>query len=358
MTVVVESSTDQVAAALNGGVFPIPADVAADNAARAARVEEPIKGVPITPEKPEPKEPAKPDPDDEEGEDGLTPRQKKEFTASMQKTIAKKHRMQKEAEELAANEYNRGQLAEQRAQQLAQENAQLKERLKPATPVVEEAKAPKRDDFETDEAYEDARVDYRVDQKLKTQHAQEETRRQEQHKQEVLQHAAARIERAIELVPDFKEVTEAQDVQVPEFIAGYMQESDMFAEIGYHFAKNPDILKKLTEFTANIRPGTPEFTKAVTRQLVELGKIESTLTPFSKEKVNSGEEEPRPNGTKPSTETGTAPSKPRIQAPIIRPLNGGSAAQVEKDEGEMKSSEVITAWQRKHGVKLTARKRH
>jgi DNA repair ATPase RecN len=276
----------------------------------------------------------------------------------MQKTIAKKHRMQKEAEEFAAAQYNQNKLAEQRAEALAHENAQLKERLKPQEPKVEEVKVPKREDFDTDEAYEDARVDYRVDQKLKAQSAEAETRRREQQQQEVVQHAVARIERAMELVPDFKEVTESQDVAVPEFIASYMQESDMFAELGYHFAKHPDVLQKLTEFTANIRPGTQEYSKAVTRQLVEVGKIESTLSPFASPASKNGAEPSQKNGEKPSTETGSAPSKPRVQAPIIRPLNAGSAAQVGKAPEDMSTPETITAWQRKHGVKLTARKRH
>ena len=129
MAIVVESSTDQVEAALNGGKFPVPADVSADNAARAAKAE----GKEVAEEaKPEAVDVAKEaqkavdEIDDTEGEDGLTPRQKREFTKSMLATIAKKHRAQREAEELATTEYNRGRLAEQRAEQLARENERLK----------------------------------------------------------------------------------------------------------------------------------------------------------------------------------------------------------------------------------------
>jgi hypothetical protein len=121
-------------------------------------------------------------------------------------------------------------------------------------------------------------------------------------------------------------------------------------------------LERLTKITEGVKENTPAFQKAVTKQLVELGKIESTLTPFVKvepeAKVEDGIKPSPPTGAKPESETGSTPSKPRVQAPIIAPLNGGSAAQVEKDEADMTGSQVITAWQKKHGVVLTARKRH
>lgn len=359
MTVTVLDSADLVEAVTTGNI-PVPKGIAEDNAAQAAKREAATDTKVDAKPTDKAAEPAKvetaaePEADDIEGEDGLTPRQKKEFTQSMLKTIAKKHRRQMEAEELATSEYNRGKLAEQRAADLAAENAKLKEQLNPK-PLVEEAKPPKRDDFETDEAYDDARIDYRADQRISAQRAEEAAQRETARQAQVVETAKARIAHALDIVPDYAEVTEAVDVKVPEFVSSYMQESEMFAELGYHFAKNPDVVKKLTEFTANVRPGTKEFTKAVTRQLVELGKIESTLQPFAP--VAKVKSEPK-NGVEPSTETGSAPSKPRIQAPIIRPLNGGSAAQVEKDEGEMKTPEVITSWQKKHGVQLTARKRH
>lgn len=368
MSVTVLDSADLVQSVITG-VIPVPKGVAEDNASQAAKMaareDKPIIGEPEkAPEKPA--EPAKPteEPtegeDDVEGEDGLTPRQKRDFTKSMLATIARKHRAQRDAEELATSEYNRGRLAEQRNETLTRELARLKEQLQP--PPAEEAKAPARADFETDQAFQDAVIDYRVDQRLKAQVAADVKRLEEQQQQEMIQHAAARIERAIELVPDFKEATEAVDMAVPPHIARYMQGSEMFAELGYHFAKHPEVLQKLTEFTANIRVGSEKYVDAITRSLVEVGKIESKLSPFSKEKVKNGEdviEEPsRSNGTEPSTQTGTSPSKPRVQAPIIRPLNAGSGAQVGKSPEDMSTSETITAWQRKHGVKLTARKRH
>src|ERR1700760_1568832 len=93
MTVVVENAMDQVEAYTKGnGVFPVPPEVAADNAKQAAKTEEPTKEEPkVEVKAEEPKPEVKAEDDDVEGEDGLTPRQKREFTKAMQATIGKKH---------------------------------------------------------------------------------------------------------------------------------------------------------------------------------------------------------------------------------------------------------------------------
>jgi hypothetical protein len=363
MTVTVLDSAHLVEA-VTTGVIPVPAGVAEDNAAQAAKAQ---KGQqpgadPAVVKTQEPAASAKDDqaeidPDEVEGEDGLTPRQKREFTKSMLATIAKKHRQQKEAEELATSEYNRGRLAEERAERLERENAALKRQMAPPAAAAESA-PPKREAFASDAAYQDALIDYRVDERLKAQALEEAKRRDAEAQAQLIQQAAARIDAARALVPDFDEVTQANEAPVPAHIGGYMQESEMFAELGYYFAKNPGELEKLTALTADLTPGTPAFVRGVTRSLVELGKIESKLQPFaSLAKVDDP-----PNGTAPSRagtpETGSAPSKPRNQAPIIRPLTAGSANQVGKDEKDMKPSEVINHWERKHGTRLTARKRH
>jgi hypothetical protein len=366
MTVVVESSVDQIAALTNGGVFPVPAGVAEDNAAQAAKkeakndagkdnkgsVQASESGSPFTAAAVDSPKEAKPDDkaleaDDIEGEDGLTPREKREFTKSMLATIAKKHRRQKEAEELATAQYNERQLAVERAETLARENAQLKERLKPA--AVAEAKAPERKDFETDQAYTDAVIDFKVDQRLKVKAAEDAQRANEQAQQELRARAVARIERAIELVPDFKEVTEAVDWPTPPVVATYMQKSPLFAELGYYLAAHPEAREKIDSLSPD-------------EQLVEIGEIKSRLQPFAKAepaaKVDDGATPSQETAIKVEPETGSAPSKPRVQAPIIKPLSSGSATQVGKDEAQMSSGQVVTAWQKKHGVVLTARKRH
>ena len=369
MAVVVESSTDQVEAALNGGKFPVPADVAADNAARAAKSaagkgdESPKTEVAPKVDNPDPVKEAQKaadELDDVEGEDGLTPRQKREFTKSMLSTIAKKHRAQKEAEEFAASQYNQKTLAEQRAEQLARENADLKAKLAPA-PKEPELKIPAREDFKTDQEYWDAIVDYRVEKKLQVSQAEAERERQAQHEAQVIATATERVTAARELVPDFEEVCASVTKEIPLFVAAHMRESELIGELTYFFGQNPSELDRLGKFTAGVREGTRAYSDAIRKQLVELGKIESKLTPFARAKVENAStaSQSKPtDGTKAESANGSAPSKPRVQAPIIEPLNGGSASQVERDEADLTGSQVITRWQKKHGVTLTARKRH
>src|SRR5882672_113538 len=116
VTVTVLDSADLVEAVTTGKI-PVPKGIAEDNKLQAAKREaanvDPDAKVtenPAAPAKVE--EVAESKEDDIEGEDGLTPRQKREFTESMLKTIGKKHRRQMEAEEFATAQYNERQLAE------------------------------------------------------------------------------------------------------------------------------------------------------------------------------------------------------------------------------------------------------
>ncbi|MDE2021001.1 MAG: hypothetical protein KGJ13_11745, partial [Patescibacteria group bacterium] len=158
------------------------------------------------------------DPDDVEGEDGLTPRQKRDFTPRMLKTIGKKHRQMKEAEEFAAAQYNERKLAEQRA-------AELERQLAAARPQVEEQqqvqKEPQPDDFKTQKEYLDAVVDYKVAQQIAVRESQRAYA-------DMINSAKSRINKAIELVPDYQAVIDKSgDIPVPPAISGYMQKSPM-----------------------------------------------------------------------------------------------------------------------------------
>lgn len=369
MTIQVLNSTDQ-AEAITTGVIPVPPEVQADNEAQAAK-KEAAKNPEKAKEAKESK--ARPelskdelaamdnpdDPDNVEGEDGLTPRQKRIFTESMQKTIAKKHRQAKSAEELATRQYNEKVLAEQRAENLARELEAIRAKAKPPEPAVIEAKPPQRGDFETDDAYQDAVVDYKVDQRLKRQEAEQEARRQEQQQAEIMAQATARVERARELVPDWQETVNAISTEIPPHLGGYLEQSELLPELSYHLAKNPKEFARIVGYTEGLKEGSPAWQKAAARSLVDLGKIEATLSPFAKAESAKTAEAKASNGAEPSTtETGTAPSKPRVAAPIIRPLNTGSAPQTEKPEAEMSAIEARQAWEKKNGISLTARKRH
>jgi len=338
-----------------------------------ADAQEPIPGVPVTPEKPAEQKPDKPngkpapkagesdpepDPEDVEDENGLTLRQKRELSAKMLKAIGKKHRELKEAEEFAAVQYRERRLSESRVQAIERELADLKAKAQPPAPTAEESK-PQRAKFATDEAYWEAMTDWRVDQKLKAQAEEQDRAAAERRAAEILEVAKGRISKALELVPDFRDVTEAVDTEVPPVVAGYMQKSEMFAELGYHLAKNPDLLAKLAKLPPD-------------EQLVTIGKIESTLKPF--EASRTADDSKAQDGTKPSKsastngqqnsaassddETDISPSRARAAAPVIKPLNGSGGAAVEVDPRDMNTREMINDYAKKHHVNLSLRKRH
>jgi hypothetical protein len=156
------------------------------------------------------------------------------------------------------------------------------------------------------------------------------------------------FKRAAELVPDF-DATVNKPLTYPQSVATYLRESDMFAELGYHFAKNPEALEKLS--------GLPPV-----RQLVELGKIEARLAPFGSS-ASSPEAGDKPDvrasqAATSTVDTGFSPSKTRSDAPVIKPLTSSEGTQVEPDVREMNTRQMIEKFQKDQKVNLHARKRH
>ena len=277
---------------------------------------------------------------EQEDDDGLTESQRREFTKSMQKTIGKKHRQMKEAEEFAAAQYREKVEAERRAAELER---QLEETRRVTQPEQKEEKEPAREDFATDAEYLKAAVAYETSQRMKEFMAQTA-------EQQVRQRAGERVDRARELVPDFDSVVKGATMPIPAAVGKYMESSEMIAELAYHFAKNPDVLESLHK-------------KSGVSQLVELGKIEAKLAPFAKAKAEVSkpqhgtvEEVKKPT---PSDETAIAPSKTtRESAPVINPLNTSATTAHEKSASEMNVRDMIESWQNKTGTNLTRRKRH
>ncbi len=303
-------------------------------------------------DKPEAKTDAKPeegaktettDPDDVEDDEGITPRQRKEMTANMLKAIGKKHRRLKEAEEFAAHTVTEKSAAEARAKELELQLKEAQARLNPPKESIE----PKREDFKTDDDFIEARADWKADQKIAER--ERERKAEERHAS-----VRAQFQRAAELIPDFESTVQkelsAYTRPTMQGVVSYMRESDMFAELGYHFAKNPDVLEKLDRLSG-------------VRQLVELGKIEARLAPFGSSDSSSKAGEKPDNGKadkpSPSTaDTGFSPSKARSDAPVIKPLTSGEGASVEPEVREMSTRQMIEKFQRDQKVNLHARKRH
>lgn len=300
------------------------------------------------------------DPDDIEGEDGLTPRQKREFSASMQKTIGKKHRMLREAEEFAAAQYSERKLAEQRAAalearaaELEREYNELKNKVSPPAKEPEAPQKPDRSQFASESEYVDAMIQWGVDQRLREKAEEDRKAREERQRAEMIAAAESRIKRAAEIVSDFREVVGSVDTEVPPAIAGYMQKSEMFAEIAYHLAKNPDVLVSLAKLAPD-------------EQLVKIGRIESTLSPFEPQSGSGNGKEPgnaesdgKPSKAAPSENTGIDLSKPRGKAaPVITPLDATGSGGISKDSKDMNVREAIEEYAKRNRVNLGMRKRH
>ncbi len=295
---------------------------------------------------------------DDEDENGLTAEEREGLTEKMRRTIGKRHRMMREAEEFAAAQFNEKRLLEQRARELEQELARLKGAKPSEQPQAAAAPVkPQRQNFATEGEFLDAMIQWGVDQRLAEQREREAKEAQERRQAEIVQTAQSRIARAREIVPDFDEVVGGADMEVPPVVAGYMQKSEMFAELGYHLAKNPDVLVSLTKLAPD-------------EQLVKIGRIESTLQPFepkakpgadndttSRQSQTNG----KPSSAAPSdTATGAAsPSKARGNAaPVITPLDGAGSAGFAKDASDMNIRETIQDWSRKNRVNFDVRKRH
>ena len=283
--------------------------------------------------------------DEEEDEYGLTAAQRAELSAKMLKAIGKKHRQLKEAEEFAAAQYNEKRLIEQRATELERQLQEAKGAT--AKPEEKPAAKPERKDFSDDVAYVEALTDWKVAEQMKKIQADQEKAAAERARAEIIEKATERVAKAKELVPDFDEIVGSADVQVPNVVMGYMQRSEMLAELAYHFAQHPDEVVAL----AKLQPD---------EQLVKVGKIEARLAPFASAKTTDGakpkKEDDEPKG-KSNDDTGTLPSKART-APVITPLSSSGAAQVNKLETEMNPRELIQAWAKTHKVDFSRRKRH
>lgn len=309
-----------------------------------------------TPE--EPPKTAEPLDDTTEDENGLTALQRAELTKKHQRAIGRKHAQLKEAEALARTEYEGRRSAEERVETLQKELDDLKK----AAEKAKEPIRPKRDSFETQEAYEDALLAYgrEIDklENAKKAETERETQRRA-HQEAVTKTAGERISRAREMVSDYDEVVGAANMIVPDHIAEYMQESELFAELGYHFAQHPEDLERLAKL--------PCRTYADVQRLgVAIAKIEGKIKPFSEthkatEKTSNGTQPNSTDGT-PKTETSEAKPNPTASAPskrpapVITPLPTGSGSGTESAPRTQK--EHVQSFGKQEGRDLYARKRH
>jgi hypothetical protein len=224
-----------------------------------------------------------------ENESDLTDEDFASLTEKQQRTVNKKHRAMKEADEFAEEQYRKARAAERRAEELERKLAERDEKGKPA-PV--EAKEPDPKDYTNEKGEFDA---FKYAKDL-AKHAAEEAVKADRKEQEKAQREAAearsyedymkRVKDSAKGIEDWNEVCEgAADMTVSGALTGYIRESDTPAPLLAHLARHPDELERL-----NALP--------TIKALSEMAKLEAKLT-LPKAEPKEVTPEPAKGKTKP-----------------------------------------------------------
>ena len=169
-----------------------------------------------------------------------------ERNARLAEEAAEKSRQRAERKQSRINERFAELTAEKRAAEARE--AKLLELLQQReAPKPQINGEPTRDQFDQYEDYLVARAEWRAEQKAtqlaERQLAEYRQRQQAETVQAQQQRVAAEFARRIQTakaeIPDFAEVVEDADIQVPNTVAGLIAQLDNGPQIMYHLAKNP-----------------------------------------------------------------------------------------------------------------------
>jgi hypothetical protein len=203
-----------------------------------------------------------PEPEDTglEAEDG-------DLAERAQKRISKKHREMKQAEALAKrlqgelddtenfskSQFDRARMAEEKLTTLERELQEL--RSKATVAEVPKNQKPDAKDFYDEKGqfkafeYAEKLAEYSATKAVEDDRKRQTDERTKAEQNLIVKAFEARLEKAREKYPDFKEVVGKADVNVPPYIQQYMVESDFGGDLGYYFAKNPDVFESLTKLS-------------------------------------------------------------------------------------------------------------
>lgn len=221
-----------------------------------------------------------------------------------------------EAQELALSEA-------QRAEELRREVDDLRKKIEvlqtPAQPM-EVKERPQRETFATQEEYEDAVTDWKVEKRLAEREQQEREARIKAAREQLANNWKTRQDVFRAEATDYDEALNGSEVDMPQYMLDAIMESDAGPTVAYHLAKNQDVARKLVGMTP-------------TAALRELGKLEDRL---SKSKSEKTEIEPKKAAVA-AVEISKAPAP-------IETLKKASSP-VEKDPKDMSFAE-FKAWRK------------
>lgn len=224
-------------------------------------------------------------------------------------TIAR-NKAKSEANRAAAEAAGRQQAMEALAAANRRIEALEAERAKPVE-VVEALPKPKRDTFDSIEAYDVALVEWATGEarRIATQEAEEGQRKAEAKRasddrakaQEAADKANAEAhkawmkqrESAMEEFPDYVEVAEDAAVQITPQMAQAIMAADNGTRIAYHLGKNPALADKISK----LPPG---------RQVMEIGKLEDKLNAPAPKQISKAPPAITPIGARNSAAQKTA----------------------------------------------------
>lgn len=162
--------------------------------------------------------------------------------------------------------------AEERAKRVEEQLSQVMERL---DKVVPQNTRPTRDDFDTDEEYEDALFDWRDNQKQPEAEAQPEV---DPTLKETLEAFEAELD---ELDDDAAYAVMEEDWPCSKDMTDYIMSSEVRANLAYHLATHTDIAEKISKMPPILA-------------MRELAKVEGELSSKSKASGNAPETPPPP----------------------------------------------------------------
>lgn len=227
--------------------------------------------------------------------------------------------IEKRFAELTAEKYE----ARKQAQALVEQNAKLTAMLEGKQPAQPAASGePTRDQFESYEDFVTARAEYRAEQRAvkaaqelierenRSRQELESRRSQETERQQVEREFLTRKAEAVKSFPDFQEVINGWEPNIPEGVAELILRLPDGPLIGYHLAKSPELEARLRDAPAYM-------------QGIVLGEIRTAL--------KSSQATPKESTKAPAP---GSPVTPKVSASTTTEYNG--------------DPEGYFAWARKH----------
>lgn len=167
---------------------------------------------------------------------------------------------------------------------------------KPAEAKVEEPKAPKREDFKTDEEFEDAKFDYRYKLRRAKEQAEESQRSIEARHKEVLASYQTRVAAFKEEHDDWEKVVN-QPIPIYPGVQLAIIEQENGPQVTYYLGKHPEYTRELAEMSE-------------TAAIIAIGRLSDKL-----------------KGGAPQTTSEKPKPKPRTNIPEpVKPVSTSAAA--------------------------------